>query len=109
MNGWQAMILVIVGVPGVQALIQVAKNFGLNGAWVNLYAMAMGLVLSLVAFYGIPGLMPGVPVVAVALIGMFNGLAATGLWAYRRGDPNVIMLGEELDTGEVDDSEATSA
>jgi hypothetical protein len=85
------LLVALLGVGVIQALIQVAKPW-VTGGWVNVYAIFVGIALAMVALYAFPAALPNVTPLQAGLFGLFNGLSATGIYAYRRGDPNIVVV-----------------
>lgn len=68
----------------VYAFIEIIKT-ATNGAeglkrYVPLIACALGVVCSMVAFYGVPNVLPTDNSIVAALLGAASGLAATGIY-----------------------------
>lgn len=70
----------------IQALIGIAKKAGLGGVWINVYAVVVGIALGLLAKLVFPEALTAFTLAQMGVFGGMNGLAATGLWEWRRGD-----------------------
>jgi hypothetical protein len=86
-----AIVAVLLSVGLVEAFITGAKKFGLAGAWVYPYALVVGVLLALVAKWAFPDAVATFTYPQVGIFGALNGLATTGLWAFRRGEAKVVI------------------
>lgn len=80
------LVAALMSVGLIQAFIGLAKRFGLTGAAINLYAIAVGIALAVLAKAVFPEVLTMITYPQVAVFGALNGLSTTGLWEWRRGD-----------------------
>ena len=89
-------VLIVTSVPGVTALVTLAKQFGVTGKWATIASLAFGIGLNLgawaagVAFVGASWF-------GVASVGILVGLGAAGIYDYsvansRREDAEALGL-----------------
>ncbi len=68
-------VTVLATAPAILALVNLAKRFGLSGAWCALLAVILGVVLSVA-----DALLAGRPVLPASAAGLLLGLGAAGLY-----------------------------
>lgn len=68
-------VLTIVSVPGILALVNLAKHLGLTGPWSALLAVILGVALALTAY-----LLAGTGTWQAIQQGLILGLSAAGLY-----------------------------
>lgn len=81
-----ALVAALLSVGLVQALIGMARDLGVKGAWTNVLAMIIGVGCAVLARAVFPEPLAAFTYAQVGVFGALNGLASTGLWRFRRGD-----------------------
>ncbi len=80
-NEFLKSIIGLVGVPVILALVQLFKPFVKDTRYYPLIGVCLGLVINLVAAWGI-GITARVDWVVASFQGILAGLAASGLYSY---------------------------